>query len=359
MKLFQKITAAVCVAALFSCLCSCAKTKSVDVAFITDIGDVYDKSFNAEAWEGVFDYATQNSLSCKYYRPSESETKYFIKAVGKAVSAGAKTVVLHGDEFYDTALKAGKRWKDVHFIVSECRSDGLPDNVSVINYSTLEAGFLAGYSAVKNGLTNLGFQGSEASDENIDYCFGFIQGAERAASDLRLDVMTVEIKINFLSDGATSDDIQVHAQQWYATGTQVIFACGDGVTVPVITAAESMLDRWVICADTDKSYISETVLTSAEKAVSNSVYNALCGVYGDDKNVVLGISDGGVKLDMEKSLFYYFTADDYEELVLRISGDSLFATSLISHEAAEDISLSDADEIYSLFNLSHILIFTN
>lgn len=359
MKLLQKITAVICLAALLVCLCSCVKANSVDIAFITDIGDVYDKSFNAEAWAGVSEYASRNSLKSKYYRPAQSDTKHFVKAVGKAVSAGAKTVVLHGEEFYDTAMKAGKRWRDVHFIVSGCRSDGLPDNVSVINYSTLEAGFLAGYSAVKNGLTNLGFQGNEANDENIDYCFGFIQGAERAASDLQLDIMTVEVKVNFASPDSTSDDIQVHAQQWYATGTQAIFACGEDVTVPVIFAAESMLDRWVICSETDKSYISETVLTSAEKSVSNSIYNALCGAFGDEKNIVLGVADGGVKLDMEKSLFYYFTPDDYEQLVSYMSAVPSFSSSLVSHEAAENISLSDEDEIYSLFSLSHILIFTS
>lgn len=359
MKLFQKITAAVCAVALCCCLCACTKNENVDVAFITDVGDVYDKSFNAEAWKGVLDYAQENSLTCKYYRPSQGETKYFLKAVGKAVAAGAKTVVFHGEEFYDTALKAGERWEDVHFIASGCRSDGLPDNVSVINYSTLEAGFLAGYSAVKNGFTNLAFQGSDTSNENIDYCFGFIQGAQRAASDLMLDVMSVEVKINFVSETSTSDDIQVQAQQWYATGTQAIFVCGDSVTVPVVTAAEGTLDRWVICADTDKSYVSERVLTSAEKAVNNGIYNALCGIYSDEKNAVLGISDGGVRLDMEKSLFYYFTAEDYEQLVLRVIGDSSFSSSLVSHKAAENIPLDDADRIYSLFNLSHVLIFTN
>lgn len=359
MKLLRKITAILCAAAILLCLCSCAKTKKVDIAFITDIGDVYDKSFNAEVWVSVLDYATQNSMNCKYYRPSERETKYFIKAVGKAVAAGAKTVVFHGEEFYDTALKAAKRWENVHFIVSGCKSEGLPDNVSVINYSTLEAGYLAGYSAVKNGLTNLGFQGGGETDENIDYCFGFIQGAERAASDLQLDVMTIEVKVNFSSADASSDDIQVHAQQWYATGTQVIFACGDGVTVPVISAAEGMSDKWVICADTDKSYISKTVLTSAEKAVSNGIYNALCGAWGDEKEVVIGVSDGGVKLDMEKSLFTYFTAEDYEQLIWRLSNDESFPSSLVTHEAAKNISLGDADEIYSLFLLSHILIFAN
>ena len=43
----------------------------------------------------------------------------------------------------------------------------------------------------------------------------------------------------------------------------------------VASAAERNVGSWVIGADTDKSYASDSVLTSAEKSVSTSVYLSL------------------------------------------------------------------------------------
>ena len=40
---------------------------SYDIAFVTDIGQLKDKSFNQGTWEGVKKYAYDNGKSYKYY----------------------------------------------------------------------------------------------------------------------------------------------------------------------------------------------------------------------------------------------------------------------------------------------------
>lgn len=146
-----------------------------------------------------------------------------------------------------------------------------------VGYSTLDAGYLAGYASVSNGFQRLGFQGSSPSDDYVNYCFGFIQGAERAAEfDARSYVG--RDKVNFLKTDENEDDVEARAKSWFSTGTQVIFACGTKTFATVASVAERNVGSWVIGADTDKSYASDSVLTSAEKSVSTSVYRALAEV---------------------------------------------------------------------------------
>ncbi len=363
MRYLKRISAFCIVAALLFSLCACGAQKKTDVAFVTDVGDIYDYSFNGAVWEGVSAYASKNGKNAQYYRPAERSTNAYLKAIKKAISDGAETVVCHGDSFSKAVLKSAGRYKNVDFILSESKADGLPSNVTVINFSSLEAGFLAGYAAVAEGFTGLAFQGGDRSDETVNYCFGFIQGAERAADDMMLDVMSVEVKMDFKSDEETDDDIQARALLWYTSGVQVIFACGDGVLMPVINVSESAGNRWVIAPDADHFSISETVITCAEKALGSSVRSALesihSGVFAGGRAVTLGIADDGVLLNMNKSGFQTFKNPNYESLLAEVKSNPDFSASLVSAEDAHAAILEEADDLAALISAEHLLIFTN
>ena len=64
-------------------LCACSKREKYDAVFITDVGDIYDRSYNSAVWNGVRSYAADYGVNCKYYRPSQRGTKYFSKAIKK------------------------------------------------------------------------------------------------------------------------------------------------------------------------------------------------------------------------------------------------------------------------------------
>lgn len=40
-----------------------------ELALVTDLGTIDDKSFNQGAWEGMTKYAEENGISYKYYHP--------------------------------------------------------------------------------------------------------------------------------------------------------------------------------------------------------------------------------------------------------------------------------------------------
>ena len=69
------------------------------IAFVTDVGQLLDKSFNQGTWEGVKRYATENSKSYKYYQPANDDQatdadRY--DAMKAAVDNGAEIVICAG-----------------------------------------------------------------------------------------------------------------------------------------------------------------------------------------------------------------------------------------------------------------------
>lgn len=158
MKNFRRIISVLCAAAMLLSLCACSKREKYDAVFITDVGDIYDRSYNSAVWDGVRSYAADYGVNCKYYRPSQRGTKYFSKAIKKAINHGARAIVCHGDEFCDAVIKAAERWDDVKFIIIDCKEKNLPSNVLAVGYSTLDAGYLAGYASVSNGFSASDFK---------------------------------------------------------------------------------------------------------------------------------------------------------------------------------------------------------
>ena len=70
-----------------------------ELAFVTDVGQLKDKSFNEGTWNGVKLYANENDMSYKYYQPANGDQatdddRY--DAMKAAVDAGATVVVCAG-----------------------------------------------------------------------------------------------------------------------------------------------------------------------------------------------------------------------------------------------------------------------
>ena len=132
-----------------------------EVAFVTDVGQLKDKSFNQGTFDGVKLYAANNGLSYKYYQPANGDQatdddRY--DAMKAAVDGGAKVIVCAGF-MQGTALeKAAKEFTDTKFVFIDGWSLGL-DNVAGIAFNEEQCGYFAGYAVVKEGYEKLGFTG--------------------------------------------------------------------------------------------------------------------------------------------------------------------------------------------------------
>ena len=70
--------------------------KKAELALITDIGTIDDKSFNQGAWEGLVKYAEEKGISHQYYQPTEKSTTAYLESIDQAVKNGAKVIVTPG-----------------------------------------------------------------------------------------------------------------------------------------------------------------------------------------------------------------------------------------------------------------------
>ena len=126
------------------------------VAFVTDVGQLKDKSFNQGTFDGVKLYAANNGLSYKYYQPangSEATDDDRYDAMKAAVDGGAEVVVCAG-YLQEAALKrAAIDYPDTSFVFI----DGYPlsdddgnilTNVAGIAFQEEQAGYFAGYAVV-------------------------------------------------------------------------------------------------------------------------------------------------------------------------------------------------------------------
>ena len=300
------------------------------IAFVTDVGQLKDKSFNQGTFDGVKLYADANGLSYKYYQPANSseatdDDRY--DAMKAAVDGGAEVVVCAG-YLQEAALKrAAMEFPDVPFIFI----DGYPlqddsgntlTNVAGIAFQEEQAGYLAGYAAVKDGFTKLGFSGGGGgtNDACCRFGYGYVQGANAAAAEK--DV-TVDMNYSW-QYGATfqaSTDLQTMISGWYSNGTEIVFACG-GSMFQSIVAAASANDGYVIGVDVDQSGESEYVVTSAMKGLADAVQWAVAKVYDGTFDTIggqqasLGVADNAVQLPTgaDSWRFETFTVEEYESL---------------------------------------------
>ena len=297
-----------------------------ELALVTDLGTIDDKSFNQGAWEGMKKYAEENKISYKYYQPQEGTTDSYLETIGLAIEGGAKLVVCPGFLFEEPVFLAQEQYKDVHFILL----DGVPHNADYSEYKTEanvmpilfqedEPGFLAGYAAVKDGYTKLGFLGGMAVPAVIRYGYGFAEGADYAAKEMGID--GIEIMYNYTGAFAATPEAQSMAASWYQNGTEVIFGCGGAVGNSVMAAAEEKNAK-VIGVDVDQSFESNTVITSAMKELSVSVYDGVKAFYDNafpgGKTSIFSAKNDGIGLPMETSKFTKFTQQDYDTVFTQL-----------------------------------------
>jgi len=354
MKKFRKILALLLALAMVFALAACGGGKGDDkpgdvvtaddiadsmtssdgkyqVAFVTDVGQLKDKSFNQGTFDGVKLFAHAKDLSYKYYQPANGDQatdddRY--DAMKAAVEGGAKVVVCAGFMQAGALEKAAKEFTDAKFVFIDGWSLGL-DNVAAISFQEEQSGYFAGYAAVKEGFTKLGFSGG-GGGTNPACCrfgYGFVQGANAAAAEMKVQV-EMNYSWEYGASFSASPELQAMASGWYETGTEVIFACG-GSMFQSITAAASANDGYVIGVDVDQSSESDTVITSAMKGLADATQWAIAkhydGAFAEIGGSVtsLGAADNAVGLPTATWSLANWSVADYEAMYADMASGAL------------------------------------
>lgn len=329
------------------------------IALVTDVGTIDDESFNQATWEGVVTYGEANGIEYTYYQPTEDSTEERINQIDLAVSEGATVVVLPGYLFGETLSEVQSTYPDVKFIAVDV-SEGdmtvpIEANAYACTFSEEQAGYLAGYAAVKDGYTKLGFLGGMAVPAVIRYGYGYVQGINTAASE-----MGVEVEVKYTYGGQFYGDANITAkmESWYSEGTEIVFACGGGIYTSALEAALNY-DGMIIGVDVDQYSVGEgnaynPVLTSAMKGLTSTVVDKLDSYFkgewdsfgGQIQN--LGLADGdyiGLPTSDESWGFKTFTKDEYQTLLDGIRDGSIVISNDIENqpEVGEGVTVSYID----------------
>lgn len=323
-----------------------AEGGTYELAMITDAGTIDDKSFNYGALQGLKQYAEENNITYKYYQPAEVSDAAYLDSIALAIEGGAKLIVCPGYLFEPAVYAAQYQYPDTKFVIldgephtADYKTYAIEDNVNAIYFAEQQAGFLAGYAAVKEGYTKLGFMGGMAVPAVVRFGYGYIAGAEYAAEELGLT--GIQVMYHYTGDFKATPEVQTLAGSWYNAGTEVIFGCGGSVGNSVMAAAEPV-GAYVIGVDLDQSEESTTVITSAMKNLTAAVYVAVKAYYdGEFHGGVIDRLDAasdGIGLPMATSKFTTFTQDNYDAIYSKLVAGEIAIPVDTDHASAAELA---------------------
>ena len=227
------------------------------VAMITDYGDITDQSFNQTTYEACKAFAEANGVDFQYFKPAGDNTADRVAMIESAVDQGYNVIVMPGYAFGAAIAETAPKFSDVKFIALDVSAGDLgegfevPANLYCAVYQEELCGYMAGYAAVKLGYKNLGFLGGMAVPAVVRYGYGFVQGVDAAAAELKL----TDVKVNYIYGGQFFGDADITAvmDTWYNGGTEVVFACGGGIYTSAVDAAKKVNGAKVIGVDVDQA----------------------------------------------------------------------------------------------------------
>ena len=319
--------------------------KTMRVAFVgsTQTGEYQNAS--AKLWQGISDYAKNHNATASAYTPEGTGAVGARDAMEKAIDDGAEVIVCVGTTMGNAVYDLQQRKIHTQFILF----DGVPTdgtgqgggrirgNTYCVRFDRGEAGFLAGYAAVSEGYTKLGYLGGSREEGDVLYGSGFIQGAEYAGGQKGLGAGSVEVMYGFIPSGAI-DPAQVSGVNgWFQNGCQLICVSGNG---PEFIGPESAQESGgkAITADMNDNQPDSVIASSGinyTQAAESALEKIRTGSLKGGRINVLGIRDGGVCMNLADGGFQNFTEEEYQETAKKISDGTI---SISDEDVAADPS---------------------
>ncbi|MBO2516272.1 MAG: BMP family ABC transporter substrate-binding protein [Clostridiales bacterium] len=359
MKKFLALILAAMMALSIVCI---ASAEDMAVAMITDYGDITDQSFNQTTYEACKEYCEANGITFNYFKPAGDSDAERVAAIELAINDGYNVLVMPGYAFGGAISATVGDYEDVIFIgldisAGDLTLDTIPANLYCAVYQEELCGYMAGYAAVKLGYKHLGFLGGMAVPAVVRYGYGFVQGADAAATAMGLTDVVVEYVYGnqFFGDA----DITAYMDTWYQTlGVEVVFACGGGIFTSAGEAAAKVGGK-VIGVDVDQSFTIDGMygegmtVTSAMKGLAPTVKTMLgkvqAGEFEGGKIDNLGLvsadpAENYVQIPETTQYTDAFTADDYAAMVAAMFAGEIVVSNDITVSAVTFGTVSTVNE---------------
>ena len=331
----MKRLAAVIALVLALCVTACGADdpEAKRYAFVTDTAGADASTLSSQTWNGLTEAAAAKPCAATQYVPEEDSEEGYAAQYKAAVKDGAKLVVSAGSAMEDRLKDGAASHKKVSFALirddalasdASGKPESIGKNVCIVKIAAQDAGYLAGYALVMDGRTRLGFMGGERTTDAA-YASGFLQGAERAASEKALAQGAVTVRMTFTGSNKLMPTQMETAVSWYDDGTEVICAPQAGVRKAVVKAAENAENVYVTASGTeDVTAESERILLTTVLDYSTCVKD-IASAFEDDafeggSEVYYGVLDGCVRLSCDYAKMTGFSDTAYSLIVSNLTG---------------------------------------
>ena len=283
-----------------------------------------DNGPDAAVWRGVQTFAATFGYAAQSFVTQDETPEACAAVLREAAESGAELVVCRGDAMAGALFEMQRSYPTVSYLLLE----GEPHSEDYASYETTinthcvlfaveQAGYLAGYAAVREGYTALGFVGADSMPETVRYCTGMMQGAEAAAER---EGQQVRLEVWLVGSGAADDAVTARMSSWYADGVQLIVPAGGRLVESCIAAAQASGGR-VLNAGWDAAALDPSVLSSTllnySVVTQRKLYDFFtAGNWGDQASRTerLDASAAAISMPLTGWPFSRFTREDYTEL---------------------------------------------
>ena len=362
-----------------------APSSDMNIAMITDSGDITDQSFNQTTYESCKKWAEENGAQFTYYKPDSDSDEARTASVDQAVAGGANVIVMPGYMFAAAVVSQSNLYPDVKFVALDVGAGDLcekgvgegydynPDNYDVTEYYNTDnvycctyqeelSGYMAGYAAVKLGYKHLGFLGGMSVPAVTRFGYGYVQGIDAAAKELGIEG---EVEVEYVCGGQFYGDADITAAMdtWYGTkNVEIVFACGGGIFTSAAEAAAKVNGK-VIGVDSDQAgtidgnYGEGMTVTSAMKGLAVTVETVLTDIQAGKWSEYTGKIDnlGMISENPEENYVQLpigstqwgdgFTEEDYRALVKAMYSGEIKVSNDITSMPETNVKVTDYGSI--------------
>lgn len=297
------------------------------IAFVADTDGV-ETGPDAAVWRGVQNFASTFGYRALSFQAREDTAEAREEALREAAESGAPLVVCRGNAMASALYAIQRNYPTISYLLlegephsSDYTAYETTNNTHCVLFAVEQAGYLAGYAAVMDGYTALGFAGADSMPETVRYCTGLLQGADDAAT---LQGEQVSVDVWYIGSGQASDAVTARMGSWYSEGVQLIMSCGGDLVESCIEAARDN-GGLVLNAAWDAAELDDTVLTSALLNYSVTTQRQLydffaAGSWGEKAGQTERVSaaDAAVSLPRTGWPFSGFALEEYEALYAQL-----------------------------------------
>ena len=298
---------------------------------------------DGEVWRAVSSFCASKGISCHYTTDAVS-----------AIQSGYNVLITVGFSVSGNVANLQSEYPNVRFICLDSSVSNQLDNVYAVLYQCDQAGFMAGYTAVKKGYRSLGYMGGIPVPDVINYGQGFVLGANQAAVEMNI-ADQVSVAYTYTGVFIPTEAVYQTAASWYDAGVEVIF-CAGGAQGSAVNEAARNKKGIMIGVDIDQRSDLSTVIYSATKNMGYSATDALSLILAGrwtsigGTNPTLGLVNG----KPANNHVGLVPASDYDaDVIAKLmsdvypSGDILIAVNEATSET-DETTVTTSDELRNL-----------